>query len=212
MLATSVSISKIVVDLPKFKEFLKAELSFQKLLDVVVGYIKDHYSCAPNKMMAFAEKEEALSLMYDLRVKVLEWAIENKIDLNTYVASAYEKSLEAAYLRQKHPLLNQTLHVVYEIFGSVISTASFKYSLKNFDAVRAVTEQLEFSYTTLKVLELMPLPKLRYLKKVLDESLKLEIGLILSELINIGEIQAAQAQIEMELIPFLKDTIIRFGA
>ncbi|MEM0995106.1 MAG: hypothetical protein AAGI49_18895, partial [Bacteroidota bacterium] len=44
------------------------------------------------------------------------------------------------------------------------------------------------------------------------ESLKLEIALIVSELISKGSIKASKNRIENELIPFLKRTIERFGA
>ena len=73
-------------------------------------------------------------------------------------------------------------------------------------------EDFATEYQTLKELSRHPSPQIRSLKNWVDASLQLELGIILADLILTEQIQFPKARIESELIAFLEDTIMQFGA
>lgn len=86
-------------------------------------------------------------------------------------------------------------------------------NIENFSQhIKEIQHNEKPEYQTLKALSRHPSPQIRSLKNWIDASLQLEVGIIVAGLILTEQIPFPQERIESELIDFLEDTIMQFGA
>ncbi len=68
------------------------------------------------------------------------------------------------------------------------------------------------TYGSMELLALLPNPRVRYIKKLFDKSLKLEFGIFLSELVLDKRIKMTSKRSDEEVRRFTKKALIEFGA
>jgi|GEM_PF-3192664 len=68
------------------------------------------------------------------------------------------------------------------------------------------------TYGSMELLAHLPNPRVRYIKKLFDRSLKLEFGIFLSELVLDKQIEMSSERSDQEVRRFTKKALIEFGA
>ncbi len=147
--------------------------------------------------------------IFELRCSFIEWASKEKIEFSKYLEAVQEQIVKNIQYKSI-PLLNDTVSDVLELSHTITTDICQSVNLSNFGQINELGSQSSLSDKIVASLYLSPNPA--YSKKWIDESLKLEFSLILADLILTGEISLKPSRITKELIPFLKQTIIRYGA
>lgn len=151
-----------------------------------------------------------LENIFDLRFVLLEWLADNNKDVKFYhknINKHISVNLQLAPFSDLAETISNVL-INYEKIVSPIFEAlpnSFKNIVEDVQKNKPI-------YDTFKMLSLHPSPQIRLLKDWIDSSLKLELGLILSDLILTNQIEFSNNRIKFELIDFLNNTVIKFGA
>ncbi len=118
---------------------------------------------------------------------------------------------------QKEQLPDTFFSVVqeYESIFERISKKRNNQELGGQDFERPNHDEMIFERPNYDGMILMPLlhpsPKVQYLVNWFNESLKFEIAFILSDLVLNKKVKMTKERIEGELMPFLYNTLIRFG-
>ncbi|MEM6265153.1 MAG: hypothetical protein AAGI38_21800, partial [Bacteroidota bacterium] len=68
------------------------------------------------------------------------------------------------------------------------------------------------SYNFLEYFTYLPAPQFKYFKNWVDASLQFDLAIITSDLVLTGQSKLSPPRIENELIPFLNNSLTRFGA
>jgi len=151
-----------------------------------------------------------LENIFDLRITLLEWLADNNKDLkflltniNEYISVNLQLAPFSSLADSISDVLINYQKIVSPIFNSLPN--SFK------DILETVKNN-KLSYDIFKILSLHPSPQVKYQKEWIDSSLKLELGLIIADLVLSNQIQFPRKRIELELIGFLNSAIIKFGA
>ncbi|MEZ4885828.1 MAG: hypothetical protein R3E32_13935 [Chitinophagales bacterium] len=154
----------------------------------------------------------AISLIpniFKLRCDVLEWTSKQNIPLSDYLQTI-QKQIVKNIQYQTNPLLNDTLSDILALNHTIANSIFESANISNFSQLNQTTTTSSLSDKIIASFYLFPNPL--YSKKWMDESLKLEFALILADLILTDEISFSKSRIKNELIPFLKQTIVRYGA
>lgn len=154
-----------------------------------------------------------LKRVFDFRLNLTAWLAEEEISLEKYFYDINE-DIKSNPPISVFPELKKTVLEVLAIYQNIISLAYKKGATDTFTMVpKGVSVDSRVTYESIYFLTAShPSPQIRYLKQWTDESLKFDIGLIISYLILTGKINLDNKRIEEELTPFLKGTIDRFGA
>ena len=202
MLAVNESVGRFVALANLEKDILSQqsiEQDVADLVDLITLRIKDnHISKVADGL---------LESIFKLRFDVLEWLVDNGKKTNDYFEFINERT--AANL-QLAPYSDLAKTVSYVLLNYEKITSP---NIENFSKhIKKIRNGEKPEYQTLKELSRHPSPQIRSLKNWVDASLQLELGIILADLILTEQIQFPEARIEPELIAFLEDTIMQFGA
>ncbi len=149
--------------------------------------------------------------IFDVRLDIIKRLSEEKNGIEGYLNIINQKISAIKYAPYYTELFN-TLKEDLAVFQKIIKEI-FNHKKTNHTG----DFQIDFqnnrpNYSTFLFLQSHPHPQTRYFTKFLDESLKLDIGLIIADMILNKKINLDQKRIQQELIPFLNKTIDRFGA
>jgi len=174
-------------------------------IENIVGVIKNEIFNNPIEVVA----NSLIKPIFELRCSVIEWASKEKIEFSKYLEAVQEQIVKNIQYKSI-PTLNKTLSDVFELSHIITNDICQSVNLSNFGQIGELGSESSLSDKIVASLYSSPNPA--YSKKWVDESLKLEFALILADLILTGEIAFNSFRITNELIPFLKQTIIRYGA
>jgi hypothetical protein len=204
MLAINESIGRFVA-LANLEKDIFSQKSIEQnvadLVDLITMRVKDK----PVDEVAHSLLENT----FNLRLEVIEWFIHQDKGLNFYLESLIK---HIAVNLQLSPYSN-----LAEAISSVLSAYEKIVSPKILESISLEdifhgTQENKPVYNTFKILSFHPSPQIKYLKNWLDSSLKLEVGIILADLILTNQINFPKKRIKSELIEFLYSTVTKFGA
>jgi hypothetical protein len=154
-----------------------------------------------------AVSESVLERIFDLRFEVIEWlAAENTTisDFQSVINQAIVHNLGLS----EHTELSKMLVLVLNSYDKIITSVIEKVGVEPFNTM---IQSEKPSYKAIELISLHPSPQIQYLKKWVDASLKIEFGLIVADLVLTKQILFESHRIQ-ELILFLKETIVQYGA
>jgi len=147
--------------------------------------------------------------VFEIRLDILSWIVDNFNNMNEVIDTVNEKISDMDYAPIHSDLFDCTQKVLSTSNG-IIAKALEDSSADSFAEIRNSIQNNRPNYKSLQFLKSHPQSK--YLVKLIDESLKIEVGTIISFLILSEKINLDRKRINQELIPFLNRTIERFGA
>ena len=199
------SIHKIVV-LQQLNQGVALETKFEQQIETLVGLLKIRITEKSISEVANSLLEQT----FDVRISALEWFGNNEVnttDFSHLMNDLMVKNIQLA----PYSTLAETLSKVLMVQSDIVAPI-FNQLPNTFEDVAADISKERPTYSMVKMMLLLPTPKQKYIKYWIDASLRLEIGLILSELILTDQIQLSKSRIKTELIDFLMDSITKFGA
>lgn len=167
-------------------------------------------------------KEESIDVVangllrdfFDLRLHLIVWLGQEKKKFSDYLGTL--NVLIADYLQlSQYSDLSEMMVSVLQAHEKIVAPIMTSLAHNGSDWEKAA-EEISTNKPTYEGLLLMtlhhPSPRVQYMKNCLDASLQWEIGMILSDLILMEKVKMSKKRIKTELIPFLYDSIVRFGA
>lgn len=202
MLAVNESVGRFVALANLEKDMLSQQSIDQDvtdLVDLITLRIKD------NHISEVADS--LLESMFKLRFDILEWLVENDRKTNDYFDFINER-IAANLQLTPYSDLAKTISYVLLNYEKITAPNIEKLS----QHINKIQHNEKPEYQTLKELSRHPSSQIRSLKNWVDASLQLEVGIIVADLILTEQIPFSKERIEPELIAFLEDTIMQFGA
>jgi len=148
--------------------------------------------------------------MFSLRVKILEWMREHEHTRDLFQQGLQEylndKIKHSTYSVLIHAVSDAIMHI-QKISASYINSQEFWRDIGN-----SGVDHLDISYSQAEALAESSLPERQYVKKYVDASLKLEMSLIVAELVLTNKIKMSRQRIEQELIDYIYTYLNRYGA
>ncbi len=204
MLAVNNPIGKIVVWTHLQKDNLPQKSIEQSVADVVdlltVRVVQNPVEEVANSL---------IERIFDLRWEIISWLADDLEFFNNY-------------LEELNTHISKNLQLVpYSDLANAVASSLLSYEnitapyLEETDALEGALKKAQTNkpdYNVIKQLELHPGPQVKYLKSWFDASLKMEVGIILADLILTNQMQFPEKRIQEELIDFIYSTITKFGA
>ena len=150
-----------------------------------------------------AVSENLLSKIFDLRFEVLEWLAINKKDFNEYFEIINKEVAQKCQVEEYSKLFNNIIDVL-EIYENIVLPIVAEIGFN--DLINNLLEHKP-NYDTIKMLSYLPQSQIKFFKNWIDASLKLEFGLIVSDLVMTKQIKFTKSRINKELIEYLNNTI-----
>lgn len=182
----------------KSKSSLQSNI--EKLIDLIIARNEDRTL----EELANGLKEDTFNLRFD----IIEWLVDEGKDQNDYFKALdthITVNLQLSHFNKLAEAVSNVLLLYRKIALQSfvgISLKEHSYSIKNEKP----------TYSTVEMLSDHPNPRTKYIKNWVDSSLHLDIGLILADLILCDRVKLSEKRINNELIPFLDQIIIHFGA
>ncbi len=149
--------------------------------------------------------------VFDIRLDLISSLSNNHINFENYFDLINEK-ISAINYALNHAELFDTQKKTLLIFKKIIFKFITEKNITDFKDAQIELQNNLPNYSAFIFLKSHPNPQTKYFPKWLDESLKLDIGLIIADMVFDKKINLNQKRIQQELIPFLNKTIDRFGA
>ena len=205
MLGASKSVGEIIVLASLEKEILTRK-SLRQSVEDLLDLIKTRVKNKPIEEVA----QSLLDNMFRVRHEVLQWFSAKDLNLNDYFGVLNEQI--ASNLRMAHfSDLSKSLSNVLLAYENILSPIVTRFSP---DIQESFSDIKDFNveYDMIKLLSLHPSPRISYVKKWVDASLSFEVGIILADLVLTNQVKLSKKRIKGELVDFLWDGIVRFGA
>jgi len=148
--------------------------------------------------------------IFSLRFKVYESIIERNIEVETYLKKTINITSKRQVINEHLSLKNEVENVIIS-HHDIVSAILLNSEKERFGKKKYTSENTP-KYEQLEYLSVLPSPQYNYLKKLIDTSLKIDVALIISEMILSGKLEYEKEKIESELIPFLRENIVKYGA
>lgn len=189
---------------------LEKDIFPQKSIEQEVANLVDLLKIRVQDKSVEAAANSVLEPVFDLRFSLLEWLGEQDKGMNDYL-EGFAKHISVNL--QLSPYSNLAKTVATVMFALEQITSPLLNAHPNLlENARAEIQQKKPDYDTLKSFALHPSPQIQYVKKWIDASLQIEVGLILSDLVLTNQIEFPKERVKTELIDFLMTTIVRYGA
>jgi len=146
-----------------------------------------------------------LEKIFNLRIDIMSWLIDNFDTKNNFINTINDKISDINYKTSHVELFNLTKKIL-ETTKKITSDA-FEKETNNFELILSNNQSNPPNYNAFIFLQSHPNPQTRYFPKWLNESLKLDIGLTIADMVFDEKINLDQKRIQQELIPFLNKTI-----
>lgn len=183
--------SKIQREAQNLSDLIHARIQLQSIDEVATGLVPD---------------------IFDFRILVLKLMKEKTLDFDQYF-KALDKEIALRLQLAEFSNLNRILSRVHLFYSEIFASILQKQNISSVHQLEETTPEMtyeELNYFIEKTLPIIPGNK--YLKKWIQESLKLEVGLFLSNKILSERSQLNKEKIHLELISFFRKTIVRYGA
>lgn len=154
-------------------------------------------------------EEVANSLLKDvfnLRFIFIQWLAQDDGRVKYYQEALNVLIADRLQLSEYSDLAKEVVWGI-ETYEKIVSDLKEKKG-----GVAEIAQEHRPSYEGMLMLLQHPSPRVQYLKHWVDASLSWEVGIILADLVLRGEVKMSKRRVKKELIPFLYDTIVRFGA
>lgn len=204
MIALNENIGRIIVGVNLDRQFAKAnsfELEIDTLIDLIKVRIKDRSIDEISNRL--------LEHLFELRVSMMNWMKLQKINLSDY-QSIIERNIEVNVENSSFSNLDRVVTNSLIDYEKIISP--FLSKLPDLKGFHLNYQQNKIQYNSFKSFAFHPYPRIKFLKQWLDSSLKLDLGLIISDLILTNQIHLTEERVQTEVIEFIKGEIIKFGA
>jgi hypothetical protein len=189
---------------------LEKNILSQKSIEQDVANLVDLITIRSKEKSVEEVANSLLENIFDLRFDLVEWLANNDKNLNFYF-EAIHKHISVNLQLAPFSNLAETISTVLLTYENIVSPI-FDNLPNSFEEILEDVQKNKPEYDTFKMFSLHPAPQVKYLKKWIDSSLKLEVGIILADLILTNQIQFPKRRIKTELIEFLFSTITKFGA
>lgn len=154
--------------------------------------------------------ESLLERVFDLRYELIEWLVDNNKDFN-FILETINENISVNLQLAPYSELAKTITKVLMAYEKILSPIASNLPI-SMDTVFNSNQNAKLSYGALDIFSNHPLPQIRTLKDWMDASLKMEMGLILSDLVLTEQVKFSKKRVETELIEFLYSSITKFGA
>jgi len=175
--------------------------AFDELIDLIT--VRIHNINIEDVSEGLAEK------VFEIRLDILSWIVDNFNDMDEVIDAINKKISDIDY-EPIHVDLFSCAQKVLFTSNNIIKKSLKKSNPDNFAELRSSIQNNRPNYKSLQFLKSHP--QSEYLVKLIDESLKIEVGAIISFLILTKRINLDEKRISREILPFLNRTIERFGA
>lgn len=145
-------------------------------------------------------------LSFEIRIQVIEMYVNQGKTINDILKDLNEIELE----HHKNSQLDVAIKRAYSIYTMIVDHSGLNLESDKIDYINHRLNNV--TYESFEIMEGLASPQLAYVKKWLDQSLDFELALIVADLIKNKEIALSSSRTEKELVPFINDTIIQFGA
>lgn len=189
---------------------LEKNIFSQKSIEKDVSDIVDLITIRIKDKSLEEVSESLLENIFDLRFDLIEWLGNNDKDFNFYIESIDKHiavNLQLAPFSNLAEAISKTLLAHQKIVSPIFDSMS-----NTFEDIYEEIQNNKPEYDSFKMFSLHPSPQVKYLKEWIDSSLKLDVGLILADLVLTNQIQLPKKRIKSELIDFLYGSITKFGA
>lgn len=175
----------------------------EKLLQLISSYIQEN---------TLAEVPESLlAELHIIRYELMDCYASNGTTLDDLYQETDEYILDK-YKQGSHLDLSLTIAEVLSNQEQVTVAMFEKMETSSFEDMVNKSQENRVDYNTIKIISTIPSPQLKLFKGWTDASLKLEFGLIVADLVVGERVDFDKDRIENELIPFLNDMVIKYGA
>jgi hypothetical protein len=154
-----------------------------------------------------AVSESVLEKIFDLRFEVIEWLDAEKATISDFQSVINQAIVHNLGLNEPFELTKMVV-IVLNSYDKILTSVIEKVGLEPFNQM---IQNEKPSYKAIELISRHPSPPIQYLKKWVDASLKIEFGLIVADLVLTKQILFESHRIN-ELIVFLKDTMVQYGA
>ncbi len=189
---------------------LEKDLLHHKSIEHDISNLVDLISIRSKDKSIEVVANSLLENIFNLRFELIEWLANREKDQNDYF-TAINNYISVNLQLSPYSNLAETISTVLLAYENIVAP-TFKNIPNTFNEIRENIRKNRPEYDTFKLLSLHPSPQIKYLKKWIDASLQLEVGIILSDLILTNQTQFPKKRIKSELITFLCDSITKFGA
>lgn len=206
MITTSEPIGRFVALLNLEKDII-TDKSVRRSIEDIVDLLKIRLTDKSIEEVS----ESLMKQVFELRFEIIEWLAHENKSIREYFELINEKiayNLQAALFSELSSTVSDSL-LAYEKIASPIFD---KMGIDNFENFIEAIQDQKPNYETINMFTLHPSPRIKYLKNWIDSSLEFEVGLIISELVLIGQIKMSKARVKNELIRFINKTTVRYGA
>lgn len=191
-----------------------AYMNILKNEEVNNSYLKNAFDELVDLIIVRIERENIEDIatalktkIFDIRLGLINLLSKKNASIENYFDLINEKILTINHAPHHVELFNTQKNILF-IFKKII----IEKNIINFKNAQIDFQNNSPNYSAFIFLQSHPNPQTRYFIKWLDESLKLDIGLIIADMIFDKKINLDQKRIQQEIIPFLNKTIDRFGA
>lgn len=151
-----------------------------------------------------------LPLLFKLRIFAIECLIEEGESFENLLDKFDEIAKENQSLTVNKKTGEASSDIIY--YSSIINKDLFaKLDISSFDQLDK-SEITSPSYEAFNALKFHTSPKVRLIKDWMDASLKVDFGLILTDLILVKSVKLSDKKINQSLIPFLYNSLEVYGA
>ena len=160
----------------------------------------------------FQELSESLyERMFNLRFEAVRWFVQENLSFREML-QLLENKINDQTRKPKLHKLGAAVQLVLQQYKRIVAQYLENVDFQNLRKLTDAISEEKPDYDFFRLLELHPDNRVKFIKKWLDQSLSLETGLVIAELYILGEIEMPARKIDEELIPFLQQTLTRFGA
>lgn len=155
--------------------------------------------------------ESLLAKVFTLRIEVVEWLGKQGESVTSYVSSIqnYVNHLkQAGSMHELQVAFLETIRAYSEVSAFLLRMLPES----SFESVAQTNAWETVNYGAIKSLANVPVPEVQHFVKLIDASLNLEVGIIVSELVLDKQLRIDGRDLPAELISFLEKNLTRFGA
>jgi|GEM_PF-1244375 len=156
--------------------------------------------------------EVAQSLLpqtFDLRIKIIDWLTINDNFFDNYFTEI-DKFIQSKLHNSLYSELEETQAKVLMLQKQIVTPLAKEIQNDSTDLFNSLGSKKP-NYATIKYISKLA-PQAIHFKNWIDASLSLELGLILADMIVLNDLKLPENKIKNEIIVFLNDEVVKFGA